>query len=537
MTAKEATPRGPFDAIVIGSGIAGMTTAAALAFTGGRVLVLERHFQPGGCTQTFRRRAFEWDVGVHLLGAAHERADWYLQLMALSGGKIGFEHVGPVTDRISFPGLEIDVPPTFDEYGQVLANLFPGERDGIHAYLAEVAGIHAGVRGYFGVSAAPRPLTLLARHTVLRGSHRAATTTTERMMTRFVADERLKDVLDAQWLNIGMPRRESSFLAHATALGYYLDGGGYYPRGGASVFARDLGRTVEDAGGAIRLGADVDRVLVRRGRAAGVALADGEEIPAELVVSAIGINTTYGRLLRDEPRADAERAEVSKLRLAYEYMNLFVGLDVSVEEFGIGRENRWIHGDWNTSEDVPWNLADDERDRGPKVLCLNSSSLRDPTAREGRHGHCLQAVFIGAQGVTDRWAHTTWRARSDDYLAWKELVASRLIALLDRRFPGIAGHVAHAEISSPLTYRFFTAHAGGVPFGVAVVPGRFRARSLRPQSPIGGLYLCGQDCVMPGVAAAFGSAILCSSLIRRRNMSSLLRREGRALLGIRRSAG
>jgi all-trans-retinol 13,14-reductase len=533
MTNRAATTAGPFDAIVIGSGISGLATAAALTVTGGRVLVLESHFQAGGFTHTFKRGNFEWDVGIHYLGTIHEKADWYLQLTALTGGRIGFEPLGPVTDRITFPGLEIDMPPTYDEYEQALAQHFPEERDGIHRYFAEVAETRGRLRGYFSSSLLPRPLTRLLHRTLVRGGHRAATTTTDQVMGRFLRDEHLRDVLDAQWGNIGMPRRKCSFLVHAAMLGFFLEGGGYYPRGGSSVFARELGRTIEEAGGTIRLRAEVDRVLVRRGRAVGVRLADGEEIEAPIVVSSIGLKNTYDRLLRDEAAVDAERAGIAGLDLAYEYMNLFFGLDVSPRTFGIGRENRWIYSSWDTGRDVFWDFSGDEQALGPKIIFLNSSSLRDPEFREGRDGYSLQVVFIGAQGAFERWAHTKWKKRGDEYAAFKDLAGSRLIATLDRHFPGLAGHVVHTEVASALSYRTFTSHAGGVPYGLAPVPGRYASLSPRPQSPLKGLFLCGQDLVLPGVSAAFGSGMMCSSLIRRRNIGRMLRLKGREILGLR----
>jgi all-trans-retinol 13,14-reductase len=41
------------DAIIIGSGIGGLSTAALLAKAGKKVLVLEQHDQAGGCCHTF----------------------------------------------------------------------------------------------------------------------------------------------------------------------------------------------------------------------------------------------------------------------------------------------------------------------------------------------------------------------------------------------------------------------------------------------------------------------------------------------------
>ena len=55
-----------YDAIVIGSGIGGMTAAGLLAGVANKkVLVLEKHTEPGGLTHVFRRDGAAWDVGLH----------------------------------------------------------------------------------------------------------------------------------------------------------------------------------------------------------------------------------------------------------------------------------------------------------------------------------------------------------------------------------------------------------------------------------------------------------------------------------------
>jgi len=59
-----------YDAIIVGSGIGGLTTAALLSKCfKKKILVLEQHFQPGGLTHDFQRKGkFHWDVGLHYVG-------------------------------------------------------------------------------------------------------------------------------------------------------------------------------------------------------------------------------------------------------------------------------------------------------------------------------------------------------------------------------------------------------------------------------------------------------------------------------------
>ncbi len=61
-----------WDAIVIGSGLGGLSCAAYLCLAGRRTLVLESHSVAGGNSQVFRRRIrgdeYEFDVGIHYIG-------------------------------------------------------------------------------------------------------------------------------------------------------------------------------------------------------------------------------------------------------------------------------------------------------------------------------------------------------------------------------------------------------------------------------------------------------------------------------------
>ena len=70
------------DAIVIGSGIGGLSTAALLAKAHKKVLVLEQHYRAGGCTHTFDELGGLFDSGIHYVGSK-DILDMLLRLLLL----------------------------------------------------------------------------------------------------------------------------------------------------------------------------------------------------------------------------------------------------------------------------------------------------------------------------------------------------------------------------------------------------------------------------------------------------------------------
>ena len=113
--------------------------AALLARYGGRrVLVLERHYTPGGFTHVFRRPGYEWDVGVHYIGDVQRGTMLRALFDDITDGRLDWADMGQVYDRIVLGEERFDLPAGREPLRRRLKERFPAESDAIDAYLALV---------------------------------------------------------------------------------------------------------------------------------------------------------------------------------------------------------------------------------------------------------------------------------------------------------------------------------------------------------------------------------------------------------------
>ncbi len=98
-------------------------------------------------------------------------------------------------------------------------------------------------------------------------------------------------------------------------------------KGGAGRAADAFRALIEERGGEVRTGAEVERILVRGGRAAGVLLAGGQEIAArKSVIASVAPGQLYGRLLGEDAPA-AEKAALRDFRHGRGDFQLHYALD------------------------------------------------------------------------------------------------------------------------------------------------------------------------------------------------------------------
>jgi len=341
-----------FDAVFVGAGINSLAGAALLSRAGWSVCVLEREDELGGCIKT-----------VHDLtapGFTHELlAAWH----PLWTGSPAYAELKGELDRRGLEYLNTDLPTGSAFPDGSSAFLTTSLEDNVAELDRHAAGDGARWEAMFdafmkdadlsfgvlgtelwsgaGLTLGRQALRRFGRRGLLAYAGGVLTSCRDWLGDTFESDA--AHGLLAPWTlhtGLGPDQATSGFMTQVVACALQL-GGMPVPRGGGGQLVDALAGIVRDAGGEVRTGAHVERVLVAEGRATAVRLGSGETIPAtRAVVASVTPTQLYGRLLG---AADAP-TDVARAAARYRYgrgeMQIHLALREPPEWYGDERLGR-----------------------------------------------------------------------------------------------------------------------------------------------------------------------------------------------------
>jgi phytoene dehydrogenase-like protein len=266
-----------------------------------------------------------------------------------------------------------------------------------------------------------------------------------------------------------------------------------FARGGMGAVTQALAASLQASGGVIRTGAAVERVLTSAGRASGVALADGTEIAAGLVVSGMDVKRTFLNIVEPKDLPADFLDAVRKFKIRGSSGKLNIALDGLPSFPAIPAGAPCIRGDLHITDsiDMMERAYDDWKaglwSQAPYVDMLMPSQIDPTMAPDGKH---YMSVFV--QYCPYKLANGEWTD------AKRQAFGDTVIEAIARHSPDFRKLILHAEIRTPWDIENEVGLTEGNIFQGELtmdqllfnrpVPGYAQYRS-----PVRGLYMCGSS--------------------------------------------
>jgi all-trans-retinol 13,14-reductase len=486
-----------WDAIVIGSGLGGLTCAAYLCALGKRTLVLEAHYVAGGNSQAFRRdvrgRVYEFDVGVHYIGECGPDG---LITRILNGlglaERIVFRPLDPDGySTLHFPGLTFRVPASWDRYRARLLDTFPAEKEALGAVVDTLRQVARDGSRFQRGEIEPADLAAEAPLFLRWGP---------RPVTELFADHGLSEpaaavLLGEQGDYAVRPSKTPTALA-AGLTDHYMRGA-FYPEGGGQAMAGRLVEAVRAYGGKVRTRAPVAKVRLENGCVAGVTLEKtGQEIDAPVVVSNADLKRTVRELVGEEHFAPETVERVGAFRMSLPLFAVYAGLDIDLRALGHANTNHWL---WGTTDiEGIYDRIEGGEIPDQNLAYVTVTSLRDPeSAHIAPEGYTnLQVMTLvphdyGIWHVEKGPAEGGRYHRDPEYRRRKEALIDALLETAATLIPELRDHVHWREAATPVTQERFTHSTGGTSYGIEYAMDQMAPARIGYATEVPGLFLCG----------------------------------------------
>ena len=492
-----------YDVVVIGAGLGGLTAAGLLARAGRKVLVLERNSSVGGAATTYKFGHLVVEASLHETAnpyAASEPKNNPLSRLGVLDALV-WSPIGALYEVRGGPlGAPFRLPYSFPEARRALTNRFPDMRTPIATLLDDMQHIATGLGTLSrGRDAFRDPLggiaALLKLGPVVRDWQQSLDGVLQRS---FGSNEAAKWAVAANLPHYHDDPATLWWIHFAAAQGGYLAAGGRYVQGGSQRLSDAIAQAILAAGGEILTGRRASEIrLDADGHPSSVVHTDmtgGDSTEvATRMVAGNAAPAVLGRMLSG-PARDRFMAAYARRPLSMSIFTVACGMAEPPAAVGFASYSTvlvpsWIErlADYRLCTTL---LASPPRDGLDPVV-----TVVDYSAIDSGLGGPPFPVAINAVDRVENWVGLD----DESYQVRRKQWGERMIAIVDRTFPGFAANVVTSTVNTALSIeRHLNAPEGAI-YGFAPSPPSrpvWHGREPTLRTPVPGLYL----------ASAYGGA-------------------------------
>jgi len=451
-----------YDVVVIGSGLAGMTSANILGRAGHRVLLLEQHYKLGGLATWFLRPGGHvFDVSLH--GFPHgmikscrrywnaDIADRIVQL-----------------ENIRFDNPMFSLTTTFNrvDFTKLLTSQFGIELQAVNDFFDTARGMNF---------------------------YDDQSTTTRQLFDKFFPGrEDVVRLLMEPITYANGSTLEDPAITYGIVFSNFMSKGVFIYEGGTDDLVARMKKELEANHVDIRIRCGVDRVVVKDGHVAGVEV-DGRTIRCRAVVSNANLRTTTLNFLGPDALSEDFIEQATAVRLNNSSTQVYMAMKPEVE---IDEST----GDLLFMSTAPVFRTDLLLSRN---ITSRTFSFYYPNTRPGKKRR--HAVVSSTNANWSDWSDLS----DDEYAASKQELIETTIDALEKYVPDARQKIEWVEAATPRTFNHYTRHQLGASFGTKF-EGLAVSRALPQQ--VTGMYHAGSvGIIMSGWLGAINYGVIVSN--------------------------
>ena len=409
---------GEYDVTVIGSGLAGLTVANALARSGHRVLLLEQHYKLGGMATWFKRPGGHiFDVSLHGFPVGMIKSCRRYWTREIADSIVQLKHV-----RFDNPMFSLTTGYNREDFTRLLTEKFGVSNEQVAAFFDAARSMNFYDEQQLTVG------EFFEKYFPGRGD-----------IVRLL----MEPITYANGSTL-----EDPAITYGIVFSNFMSKGVFTFEGGTDRLIQLMHKDLLDNGVDVRIRADVEEIHVEKGQVAGVT-ANGRFIKTRAVVSNANIKNTILKLVNKENFTPKFLEEAEKIRLNNSSTQVYMALkpDERIDE---------ETGDLLFSSTAPAFQTDMLLSRD---ITSRTFSFYYPRTRPQGRPRCL--IVSSTNARFEDWAHLS----DEQYEASKQDLVETTIESLDRYVPGVRAKLDHAEAATPRTFQHYTRHALGASFG------------------------------------------------------------------------
>ncbi|MBT4864880.1 MAG: NAD(P)/FAD-dependent oxidoreductase [Planctomycetaceae bacterium] len=453
--------RDRYDVVVIGSGLAGLTSANVLARAGYSVLLLEHHYQLGGMATWFKRKnGHIFDISLHgfPFGMKKSCRKYWTQEIADSIVQL---------KGIRFENPQFSLRTTFDreDFTRIVVEKFGIEHDVVKRFFDTARGMN-----FFDDQAK----------------------TTGELFEEFFPgrDDVVRLLMEPITYANGSTLQDPA-ITYGIVFSNFMSKGVYTFEGGTDKLVTQMKDELENNGVDIRIRSLVEKIEVAPDRRVTGVVVNGKRIGAGAVVSNANLKSTVLRLVGEE-NLDKDYVEEAKaVRLNNSSCQVYMALKPGLGFDDMG--DLLFHSE-HSGFDIDAMLSRDVSSR--------TFSFYYPRTRPGSDRHLI--VSSTNANFSD-WADLP----EEEYQRAKQELCETTLDCLEQYIPDVREKLDHVEASTPRTFEHYTRHQQGASFGT-----KFEGLKVSKELPeqVAGLYHAGSvGIIMSGWLGALNYGVIVSN--------------------------